>query len=138
VAPAWQAALLRALARVWPGFTMKVALPGRLLSRDPEVARAYEADPLVHWSRSASLALEGLLAVERVRASTGPLRTPALFLHGEEDPIAPVAAVRAFVSALPPGDHTLRVYPGGLHEPHNDLDHATVLADVVRWLGKRG
>ena len=31
-------------------------------------------------------------------------------------------------------DKTLKIYPGGYHEPHNDLDRNQVMNDVVEWL----
>jgi len=31
----------------------------------------------------------------------------------------------------------MHVYPEGLHECHNDLDHERVMADVVAWLEER-
>jgi alpha-beta hydrolase superfamily lysophospholipase len=31
----------------------------------------------------------------------------------------------------------MRVYPGGLHECHNDVDQRRVMADVVAWLDER-
>ena len=137
VAPAWQVAILTMLSRVWPTFSLKVALPGASLSRDPGVCSAYDGDPLVHWTRSARLATEGLAAVGRVRAQVDYMYTPVLFIHGEQDPIAPVDAARAFYEAIPAPDKTMHVYPGGLHECHNDVDHERAMADVVDWLGER-
>jgi alpha-beta hydrolase superfamily lysophospholipase len=31
-------------------------------------------------------------------------------------------------------DKELRIYPGGYHEPHNDLQKAQVLHDITDWL----
>ena len=137
VAPAWQVAILKGLSRIWPTFSLKVALPGASLSRDPGVCSAYDADPLVHWTRSARLATEGLAAVGRVRARATLMGTPALFSHGGQDPIVPVGAARAFDEAIPAPDKTMHVYPEGLHECHNDLDYEHVMADVVAWLEER-
>ncbi len=137
VAPAWQVAILKALSRLWPTFSLTVALPGELLSRYPELCSAYNSDPLVHWTRSARLATEGLSAVERVRNHAEDLHTPALFIHGEEDPIVPVAAARSYFEAIPASDKTMHVYAGGLHEPHNDIEHERVMQDVVAWLRER-
>jgi len=137
VAPAWQVAILKGLSRIWSTFSLKVALPGALLSRDPDVCNAYDSDPMVHWTRSARLATEGLAAVERVRSHAEDLHTPALFIHGEQDPIVPVGAARAFFEAIPASDKTMYVYAGGLHECHNDLDNARVMGDVVAWLDER-
>ncbi|MHB1317735.1 MAG: alpha/beta hydrolase [Anaerolineae bacterium] len=137
VAPAWQVAVLKALSRVWPTFSLKVALPGALLSRYPEVCSAYDSDPMVHWTRSARLATEGLAAVERVRSNAGALHIPVLFIHGEQDPIVPVDAARAFFDAVPASDKTMHVYPNGLHECHNDQGYDRAMADVVAWLNER-
>ncbi len=43
---------------------------------------------------------------------------------------------------LPAGDITkinekdMHIYPGGFHEPHNDIDHQTVLQDLENWCNK--
>jgi alpha-beta hydrolase superfamily lysophospholipase len=31
-------------------------------------------------------------------------------------------------------DKTLIIYPNGLHEPHNDIQHEQVGADIRAWL----
>jgi acylglycerol lipase len=65
------------------------------------------------------------------------MQTPALFIHGEKDLIAPLEAARAFYEAIPAQDKTMHVYPEGLHECHNDLDHEQTMSDVVAWLEAR-
>jgi acylglycerol lipase len=34
-------------------------------------------------------------------------------------------------------DKTLRVYPGGRHEPHNDLEKDELVTDVSEWISAR-
>jgi alpha-beta hydrolase superfamily lysophospholipase len=41
--------------------------------------------------------------------------------------------VRALRGGTHPGKK-LRVYPGVYHEPHNDLGHEQVVADIKEWL----
>jgi alpha-beta hydrolase superfamily lysophospholipase len=137
VAPAWQVAILTMLSRVWPTFSLKVALPGASLSRDPRVCGGYDSDPLVHWTRSARLATEGFAAVARVSERADGMHTPALFIHGEKDPLVPVSAARAYFEAIPARDKTMHVYADSLHEGHNDLDHEQTMSDVVAWLEAR-
>ena len=34
-------------------------------------------------------------------------------------------------------DKTLHVYPGGRHEPHNDLEKEEAVADISEWISAR-
>jgi acylglycerol lipase len=57
---------------------------------------------------------------------------PVLFVHGEEDPVVPVADARANAAALPQA--RLATFPGDLHDVLNEHDrdvvHETVAAFV--------
>ena len=57
---------------------------------------------------------------------------------------APWEAFGAFVTnplslrtRRPTAQPALIEYPGGYHEPHNDIHHPQVMADVERWLAQR-
>jgi len=77
---------------------------------------------------------ESLDTVRRVKEGMSRIDVPLLVLHGEADRLNLVDGARALAGALPQGDTTLRVYPGVYHEPHNDLGHEQVVADVKLWL----
>ncbi|MCJ7513492.1 MAG: alpha/beta hydrolase [Anaerolineales bacterium] len=127
-------ALARLLSTVWPTFTLNLGLAGKALSRDPEVAAAYESDPLVHKVATARWGSECLAAVKRVKSQPQAIRLPSLFIHGGKDPLNLARGVSAFFEQLTIEDKLLRLYPDSLHEPHNDLDAAVVVGDIFAWV----
>lgn len=134
--PRWKQGLAGLLVRVAPELAIPNDLPSDGLARDPAVWRAYADDPLVEMRSTARLGAEGFAAQRRARSRLVGLRmpVPTLVLHGEADPIVPVA-VSAPLEGVP--DVTRRVYPGARHEVHNDLGWEHVVDGVVSWLRGR-
>jgi len=126
----------RLLSGVRPRRSLDLRLDAAALSRDPEVVEAYRADPLVTSRATVRWGTESLATVRRVKEGMGTIEVPLLVLHGEADRLNLVDGARALAEALPNGDTTLRIYPGVYHEPHNDLGHERVVADVVGWLAR--
>jgi alpha-beta hydrolase superfamily lysophospholipase len=54
-------------------------------------------------------------------------------IHGSDDPIAYARGTQEFAEQVP-GDVTVTIYDGLLHEPHNEPEKEEVLDDVVAWL----
>ena len=127
-------AIAKALSRLWPTFVLRSRLDVEAISRDPDVVRAYREDPLVHGVVTARWGTEALDAVRRVRNRAEVITLPVLFVHGGADRLNAAAGLGPFVDRVASADKTLRIYPGSFHEPHNDLDHRTVVADIVAWL----
>jgi len=123
--------LLRWLA---PRLALESRLDPNGLSRDPEVVRAYLEDPLVQHKITTSLASEMLSAMKHTVA-TG-VKVPMLLLHGEDDPICPVAGSRDFFEHLGVTQRALITYPGLRHEIFNEPERARVLSDLVGWIRK--
>lgn len=126
--------LARVMTGIWPTFTQHSALPARALSHDPQVVAAYLADPLVHDLVTARLAMEMLAAGEAMLARAQELRVPLLALVSGGDTIVDVEASKEFFSRVASQDKTLHVYPGFLHEGHNELEREQPLADLAAWL----
>ncbi|GMR11719.1 MAG: monoacylglycerol lipase [Anaerolineae bacterium] len=124
----------RLLSRVWPGFPLSLNLETAALSRDPEVVRAYEEDPLVHGTASARWGTETLDTIEWIKDHTSDVRLPLLMIHGGADRINAAEGTRRFFEAVTHPDKELRVYPAAYHEPHNDQDWQEVVSDVERWI----
>ncbi len=126
--------LSRVLSRVWPTFSLDTKLDAAALSRDPDVVNAYLTDPLVHSTASARLGTELTRTVEWVMSHADAWRVPLLIVHGSEDKLAPPEGSRAFFEAVKYEDKAYIEYPGGYHEPHNDIQRDRVLADIERWI----
>lgn len=127
-------ALARILSRVWPTFSISLGVDGSRLSRDPDVVRDYDEDPLVHHVASMRWGAETLAAIERVRSRAAAIRLPILVLHGGNDKINSVEGSKELFEKVSSADKQLRIYPGGAHEPHNDINRAQVALDVEEWL----
>jgi alpha-beta hydrolase superfamily lysophospholipase len=129
-------ALARVLSRLWPAFSMSPELEVAALSRDPEVVKAYQQDPLVHSKNTPRWGTEFLDTVEWIKGHLQEWRLPLIILHGREDRIVSPHGSQLLFDAVPIADKELHLYDQGFHEPHNDLDHEKVFADVEAWLRK--
>jgi alpha-beta hydrolase superfamily lysophospholipase len=129
--------LAKILSVIMPKFTLPTGLEQAALSRDPAVVKAYAEDPLVHDRATARMGAEIVAAATRAMQNAANLTAPLLLLQGEEDRIVPVAAGGRFFERAGSEDKTLLRYPGGYHEPHNDIEHARVMADLENWIRER-
>jgi alpha-beta hydrolase superfamily lysophospholipase len=128
--------LAKVLRRVAPRYLVDAGLPADGLSRDPEVARAYEADPLVDTRTTASLVLEMTTAIERTAGGGAEVEVPLLMLHGGDDPLCDAEGSRAFFASLPEPSPAkrLEVYPGLLHEIFNEPEQEQIFEDLLSWV----
>ncbi len=134
--PAWRLQVARLARRVTPRASIAANLPLAGLSKDPEVIRQYEEDPLVFHKLTLSLAVEMFDAAHRLHGGAGDVEVPLLVLHGEDDPIAPLEGSQTFAAGLTSTGSALRTYPGLRHEIFNEPEAETVYADVLAWLDK--
>ncbi len=122
------------ISRILPHLYL-VPLDAHALSRDEAVVRAYRADPLVFnhplRARTASAIVD---ASGRLRQQIIHLRLSLLIIHGSADTIAPVAGSEYLYQHAGSPDKTLKIYPDGFHELHNEPEQATVFEDMLAWL----
>jgi alpha-beta hydrolase superfamily lysophospholipase len=129
-----RAALARIARRVLPRLPIAAGLDLAGLSRDPEVVRRYEADPLVERRLSVSLAAELFAAAPRAGTRGAEIRVPTLFLHGQQDPLCAPEATRALAEQVTVSGSRLLEYPLLRHEAFNEPEREQVFADVWRWV----
>lgn len=128
----WMAKLLSAVS---PN-TGVLTLPASAVSRDPEVVRAYETDPLVYrGSIPARTLVELLGAMNRLQEKAHELRLPVLVQHGTGDTLVPIAAVHPIYQRLGQSkSRTLQLYEGLYHEVYNEPERDRVIGDLEAWL----
>ncbi len=131
--PAWKLTLAKIMRSAWPTLALSNELDRQALSRDPEVVRAYNDDPLVHDRLSARLGMDmlqsGLWALEH--AAEFPL--PLLLVHGGADRLTSAQASREFAAQA--GEVcTLKIWDGFYHEIHNEPEQAQVFEYLLGWL----
>ncbi|MEL6276515.1 MAG: lysophospholipase [Bacteroidota bacterium] len=108
--PAFKLALGKLMRSIWPGFTQSNPLEIKYLSRNPKVAEAYLADPLVHDKISARTALDSIAAADELHHFTGHLSFPTLIMHGDQDGLTSYPASKAFVERVKGEDLTFKTW----------------------------
>jgi alpha-beta hydrolase superfamily lysophospholipase len=132
--PAILFTISKVLSKIYPTFSMATQLDQTALSRDSEVVKAYQDDPLVHSVGTARLGTELLKTTEWIQEHAPDLQIPLLLIHGAQDRlISPVDSKRFFENAGSK-DKTYMELPDGFHEPHNDLDKDVVITRVGDWI----
>jgi alpha-beta hydrolase superfamily lysophospholipase len=126
----------RVLSRILPRFSIDARLDATAISRDPAVVAAYQNDSLVHNLGTPRLSTELAAAMEWTHAHAGEFTLPLFLLFGQADRIAPPHKNRLFFDNVSSPDKEIHEYTGGYHEPHNDIHHARVLADLESWLNR--
>jgi len=112
-----------------------VPIDPEILSRDPKVGEAYASDPLVYHGPLSRLTLEAIFAaVAAISEGPGLGSLPTLWIHGEEDGLAPLESTRAAIERIR-GDHLEeQIYPGARHEVLNEINREEVLDEVASFL----
>jgi alpha-beta hydrolase superfamily lysophospholipase len=132
--PALVMVIVRLLAALVPTVPL-LGLDPAGVSRDPDVVRAYVADPLVHHGKlTARLIAEMSKAMRSTLAQSRAIRLPLLILHGDQDVLTSPVGSQALLDAVSSKDKTLKLYPGLYHEIFNEPEKDDVLSDMTTWL----
>ncbi|NIM95648.1 MAG: alpha/beta fold hydrolase [Anaerolineales bacterium] len=131
--PPAKISLGKMMRKIWPTFSMNNEIDREALSKDPEVVRAYNEDPLVHDRLSAQLGIDlleyGVSALERA----DELQHDLLLMQGGDDRLCSVQASSEFArKATERCD--LKIWDGLYHEVHNEPEKEQVLSYMVNWL----
>lgn len=130
--PRWKLLAARVLLRVAPGLPIASGSDRPdFLTRDPERAAEYRADPLVHHRISARLHTSVLAAQASAIEAPWP-DLPTLLVVPGDDRLIEAEAARAWARRHP--GISVLVREGGRHEMHNDLDRERALGAVADWL----
>ncbi|HYD74655.1 lysophospholipase [Ramlibacter sp.] len=132
-----QKLLLRTLPRLAPDLRLGNGLQTRWLSHDPEVERAYRADPLVHDRISARLAGFITGGGRPVVAQAPQWKVPTLLMYAGQDRLVDSAGSRAFAAAAPSQLVTSHCFQDLYHEIFNEADAQPVFDCLRRWLDER-
>jgi alpha-beta hydrolase superfamily lysophospholipase len=135
-APRIKVAAAGLLSRFLPRLALSNELDTSAISRDPDVVRRYEQDPLVYSTITPRWFTEMKAAQARVWEGVGAGRVPLLMLVGGGDRICSPDGNREFAERWG-GPKEVRTYPGLYHELMNEPEKDAVLRDIVDWLAGR-
>lgn len=129
--PGWQQTFMSKLAQLAPKLFVGPPFDTEVLSRDPEVGQAYNADPLVKPGGSATLLTQLFTTMHATAANVHQLAIPTLCLHGGDDELVPTAASEVLEGV--PGV-TRTVLDNLRHEIFNEPEGPDVVASVIDWI----
>lgn len=129
--PGWQQTAVSKLAQLSPKLFLAPPFDTAVLSRDPEVGKAYDADPLIKAGGSANLIAELMTTMHATAASVSELSIPTLCLHGGDDELVPTAGSEVLEGV--PGV-IRRVLPHLRHEIVNEPEGEDVVASIIDWI----
>jgi len=138
----WQSfglALARALSSVTPRLALSTGLDSQGISRDRDVVRRYEEDPLVKDRMSVRFAAGMSAMVQAMSDAAGRIERPMLILHGGADPISPAEGSRSLHAGLRDDvakQSALQIYPELRHEIFQEPERDRVWADMLDWLDR--
>lgn len=110
----------------------------KLISRDPQVVKKYEEDPLV--LKETTLRFNNQFVNKGIPWLVRNLSSyeyPCLILHGGDDHIVPKECSQKFYDGISSKDKQIKIYEGLYHEIFNEKERDTVIEDVHKWLENR-
>ena len=134
--PAFKVILAKVTNQIWPSFSQISGLDTKAISRDPEVVRAYENDPLGHDHISARMFIGVYQAGQWSLEHASELPIPLLLMHGGDDKLSSVKASREFADKVTE-KCTLKILDGLYHEIHSEPEKEEVFKFLIDWLDKK-
>ena len=129
-----QRLMLFAGSKLAPHLAANNGLNAQWISRDPEVVRAYRADPLVHDRITPTLAKFIIDAGHLVRRFAPDWIVPTLLLWGGSDRCVVPAGSAEFAAAAPAALVRAHCFEPLAHEIFNEPERAQVFEEVEAWL----
>lgn len=136
-APDFVLAVLKGLSHLAPHAHV-LRLKNEDFSRDPEVVRSMNDDPLIANEVQPTQTVAALVrADERLKKEFPLVTLPVLILHGTADKATKPSGSQLFFDTAGSTDKTLKLYDGHFHDLLNDFDKEMVMADIKAWIDKR-
>jgi alpha-beta hydrolase superfamily lysophospholipase len=132
-------AALKLASTLAPRLRIGLGIDAAVLMQDLEEQRRHMCDPLVPRTASLRLLYGFARACQTCYANAHQISLPWLAVHGEADKVCPVSGSRKLIEALGSPDKQLVIYPGLLHEVHNeDANSRAQLFELMsRWILER-
>jgi alpha-beta hydrolase superfamily lysophospholipase len=129
------------VARILSALTPKLgvaAVDSSLVSRDPEVVKTYDQDPLVHHGKlPARTVAEIAAAISTFPEGVGSITIPTLILYAAADGLVPPSGSVMISERIGSQDKTVIPYEGLYHEIFNEPEQDRVLDDTCEWVRAR-
>ncbi len=121
--PRWKELLAETSNRFFPKLTLPTGIRYETLTKDEQVLRTIETDPLRHDKASSGIYLGMKKNFQLAMSKANELHIPLLMLLAGRDQLVSVSQAEEFFARLPAGTYKeLKTFPDSFHEIFNDLD----------------
>jgi alpha-beta hydrolase superfamily lysophospholipase len=129
----------RLFSILWPRLSLPNGIRGEDVSRDLDVARDYDRDPLNNKNANSRWYTETLDAQRVVFERAGEIALPLLCLYGGDDRLADPDRTAEVMARIGSVDKTTERLPGQFHEIFNEpeADRERTLQAVTNWIASR-
>ena len=127
---------LRVANSLVPRLRIGLGIDATLLTQVEQIQREHMNDPLVLRSASLRLLHGFAKACATCKSNLPKIVQPWLAIHGEADRVCPVSGSRRLMAGIQSADKQLILYPGLLHEPHNEAEAArtAMFGAMAGWM----
>ncbi len=125
------------ISKLFPALRIDIGLKSDYVSREEQVVRRYDEDPLCDGRVTARWGSEMIKAQKRLLAGAPDFPTPLLIAYGSGDKMVPLEPISLFYEKAASDDKTLKVYPDAYHNLINDSCGDEVRRDYARWILER-
>jgi alpha-beta hydrolase superfamily lysophospholipase len=131
--PRWQLFIAQKVNGLIPGLRFATGVRTETLSRDQAHLDSLEDLDLLHKFTTVRLYLEAAnAALEILRAPA--IDFPVLCAYGDADEVTSCKVAEEYFMRVRAPSKTFKIYPGLLHELHNEKERTQVLADYAGWM----
>jgi alpha-beta hydrolase superfamily lysophospholipase len=131
--PRWQVFTAKRLNRWMPGFRFATGIGAETLSRDQAHLDSLEDLALSHKFVTVRTFFEAANAAAEI-VSQPVINYPVLLALGDADAVTSGKVAEDYFKRVRAPSKLLKIYPGFLHELHNETEREQVLADYVKWM----
>ncbi len=127
----------RVLSLVAPRTRFATGIDPSLVTRDEEIIRQRELDPLIEKTVTARWYFAAQSGIRQAWKGAPQMDLPLLVLQGGADSIVDPVATECWAESAGGLDKTLYRLPGHLHELLNETDRQETLQKILAWLDAR-
>jgi len=114
-----------------------ISFDAAVFTRDPNMIKKINEDPLEVRSFSARFLLASLMTLINVNLNAKKFNIPTLMLLAGRDKMISAEAAAAYFKKMSSKDKELKWYPEMYHALYVDRDREKVFEDIVNWISKR-
>ena len=135
--PNWQMNVIRFIAKIFPKLKL-IKLEASKISRDPDVVKNYNDDPLVSKEKlSASFLSSMFTTMTACKNRAFEISLPINIMHGGGDVITSPAGSQYLHDNISSSDKTLTIYEGLYHEIFNEPEAMAIYQTMLAWVKAR-